>query len=201
MRVIDVLLPGTVIVFLATVIVSNVRRANARRKALVDFAARLGMTYRDSPQGPEVEGTVRGVPLRIGRVTKPALSRRGQRSSIRFTGRPQRPLPTIIVRDRNAPNGEMLPGLAELRLGDAAFDDAFSLYTADEAAAGALLDPALVAQLVGGGQQSDRAEAMKIDAREVFIDYDGLSGTHHEPERLERIVDVVTTLCAPVTLR
>src|SRR5690606_35943244 len=101
MRAIDVLLPGTVIVVLVTAFVLMVRRANVRRKALADFAARLGMSYRDAPQGPELEGTVRGVPLRIGHVSRPARGGHGHRTSIRFTGRPQRPLPTVIVRDRD----------------------------------------------------------------------------------------------------
>lgn len=201
MRVHDVLLPGTVVVIFVITFALMVRRAKARRKVLVEFAARLGMSYRDAREGPELEGTFRGVPLRIGQVSRPAWNGgRGHRSSIRFTGRPQRPLPTVIVRDRDAPS-EMLPGLAAVRVGDAAFDEVFSLYTADEAAARSLLDPALIAELVGGGGRSDRAEAMKIDASEVFIEFDGLSGTHHQPHRLERIVEVVTNLCAPLALR
>lgn len=126
-------------------------------KVLDDFAARMGMSYRVGPQGSELEGTVRGVPLRTGHVTRPAWNGRGHRTPIRFTGRPPRPRPTVIVRDRDAPS-EMRPG-------------------------------------------NDRAEAMKIDASEVFIEFDGSSGTHHEPPRLERIVNVVANLCAPLALR
>jgi hypothetical protein len=200
MRLVDVLVPGTVVVVIVTFFVLGVRKAKARMKVLAAFAARMGMSYRIGPEGAEVEGTVRGVPVRIGNVTRPAWNGRGHRTPLRFTGRPQRPLPTVIVRDRDAPR-EMLPGVAEVRLGDPAFDAAFSLCTADEAAARALLDPALVGELLGGGKRSDRAEALKIDASEVFIDFDGSSGTHHEPQRLERIVNVVTSLCAPLALR
>jgi hypothetical protein len=184
MRLMDVVGPGIVVVILVTSFVLMVRKAKARMKVLEAFAAQMGMSYRIGPQGSELEGTVRGVPLRIGHVTRPAWNGRGHRTPIRFTGRPQRPLPTVIVRDRDAPS-EILPGLAELRLGDPAFDNVFSLYTADEAAARSLLTPALVAELVGGGKRDDRAEAVKIDASEVFIQLDGDSGTHHEPERLD----------------
>lgn len=192
--------PAIVIVILVLSFVWMVRKAGARLKVLEAFAARMGMSYRIGPEGAEVEGTIRGVPVRIGNVSRPAWNGRGRRTPIRFTGRPQRPLPTVIVRDRHAPN-EMLPGLAELRHGDPAFDNAFSLYTADEAAARSLLTPALIAELVGGGKREDRAEAMKIDAGEVFIEFDGSSGTHHEAQRLEQIIDAVANLCAPLTLR
>jgi hypothetical protein len=200
MRLTDVVVPGVGVIILVTAFVVMVRKANARMKVLEAFAARMGMSSRIGPQGPELEGTVRGVPLRIGRITRPAWNGRGHRTPIRFTGRPQRPLPTVIVRDRDAPS-EMLPGLAELRLGDPAFDNVFSLHAADEAAARSILTPALVAELVGGGKRDDRAEAMKIDASEVFIQFDGDGGSHHEPQRLERIVDVVANLCAPPSLR
>lgn len=201
MRMIDVLLPGTVVVVLVASFVLMVRKAKARMRMLEGFAAHMGMSYRVGPQGSELEGTIRGVPFRIGYVTRPTWSGRpGHRTPIRFTGRPQRPLPTIVVRDRHAPS-EMLPGLAEVRLGDPAFDDKFALYTADEAAARSLLDPPLVAELLAGGNQHDRAEAMKIDANEVFIEFDGDRGSHYEPQRLERIVNLVTNLCAPLALR
>jgi hypothetical protein len=200
MRLIDVLGPGTVVAVIVTVMVLGVRKAKARMKVLENFAARMGMSYRIGPQGAEVEGTVRGVPLRIGYVSRAAWNGRGHRSPLRFTGRPQRPLPTVIVRHRHAPS-DMLPGLAEVRLGDPAFDNKFSLNTADEAAARSLLDPALVAELVGNGNLTDWAEAMKIDANEVYIEFDGESGTHHEPQRLERIVNLVANLCAPLPLR
>ena len=42
---------------------------------------------------------------------------------------------------------------------------------------------------------------MQIDANEVFLEFDGSSGSHHEPLRLERIGNVVTNLCAPLGLR
>lgn len=200
MRLVDVVGPGIVVLVLVISVVLMVRKAKARMKVLEAFAARMGMSYRIGPQGSELEGTVRGVPLRIGHVTRPAWNGRGHRTPIRFTGRPQRPLPTVIVRDRHAPS-EMLPGLAELRLGEPAFDDVFSLYAADEAAARSVLTPALVAELVGDGKRDDRAEAMKIDASEVFIQFDGTGGTHHEPQRLEQIVNVVADLCAPLGLR
>lgn len=196
----NVVVPGIVVVILVTSFVLMVRKAKARMKVLEAFAARMGMSYRIGPQGSELEGTVRGVPLRIGHVTRPAWSGRGHRTPLRLTGRPQRPLPTVIVRDRDAPS-EMLPGLAEFRLGEPALDDIFSFYAADEAAARSLLTPALVAELIGGGKRDDRAEAMKIDASEVFIQFDGTGGTHHEPQRLEQIVNVVTNLCAPLGLR
>ena len=121
---------------------------------------------------------------------------RGFRGVLTMTGRPRRPLPTIIVQYRMREGLDTPAGLATIRVGDAAFDDAFVVHASREDEAKTLLTPALRELLLGDPSSAVlRAEMLRVSEAEVALSYPAVAPGLYEPSRLESIARQVLALC------
>ena len=138
--------------------------------------------------------TTSGVAFRL--ETTRERTGRGFRGVLTMTGRPRRPLPTIIVQYRMREGLDTPAGLATIRVGDAAFDDAFVVHASREDEAKTLLTPALRELLLGDPSSAVlRAEMLRVSEAEVALSYPAVAPGLYEPSRLESIARQVLALC------
>jgi hypothetical protein len=161
----------------------------ARKQAFADAARKLGLALSAEDQPLALEGTLRGVPLRV-EVARVQSGRR-HRDVVRFTARPLRPLPTVIVRERQRAVLDAVPGHAEWRTGDQAFDAVFVVHAQNEAEAKALLDTELRAELLAGGHA---AELAMFDASQIVLAFPVIDQTLFSLARIERTVQRLVAL-------
>jgi hypothetical protein len=113
-----------------------------------------------------------------------------------MSGRPRRTLPTVVVQDRRRDGLDAPAALATIRVGDAAFDEAFVVHASSENDAKTLLTPALRADLLGDpGSPMQRAELLRVGGAEVSLSYSAVAPGLYEAARLERIARHVLELC------
>jgi hypothetical protein len=167
----------------------------ARHDAVAGLGKSLGLAAPPPDRPLALDGTTKsGVAFRLD--TSRVQSQRGYRELLTMTGRPRRPLPTLVVRDRLRDTLEALPGLAEIRTGDPAFDDAFKVSAANADDARALLTSVLRAEMLGDGRAPmQRAELLRVSDAEVSLSYVTIAPGLFEPARLERIASRVLALC------
>jgi hypothetical protein len=167
----------------------------ARAEAVARLGKTLGLASpaADGPLG--LEGTTHsGIVFRL--ETTRVQGQRGFRELLTMSGRPRRSLPTIVVRDRYRAGQDALAGLASIRVGDAAFDEAFTIHADREEEAKALLTPSLRAEMMGDGAVLlQRAELLRVSSAEVSLSYVTITPGLFEPVRLERIARHVLALC------
>jgi hypothetical protein len=182
-------------VFLSLVNRSGARMLAARRDAVAQLGKTLGLPSPPAEGPLGLDGTTRsGVVFRL--ETSRVQGQRGFRELLTMSARPRRALPTIVVRDRYRAGQDALAGLASIRVGDAAFDEAFTIHADREDEAKALLTPALRAEMLGGGAVLlQRAELLRVSSAEVSLSYVTITPGLFEPARLERIARRVLELC------
>ena len=106
--------------------------AAERRQVFAEVGRDLGLALSAEGQPLGLQGTVGGVPIRVETVRVEAR-RRGFREVVRFSVRPARSLPVLVVAERARSAYEAVPGQIEIRTGDGAFDARFTVSAASPA--------------------------------------------------------------------
>ena len=166
-----------------------------QRNGVARLAQTLGLPAPLADKPLVLDGTTTsGVAFRL--ETTRERTGRGFRGVLTMTGRPRRPLPTIVVQYRMREGLDTPAGLATIRVGDAAFDDAFVVHASREDEAKTLLTPALRELLLGDPSSAVlRAEMLRVSEAEVALSYPAVAPGLYEPSRLESIARQVLALC------
>jgi hypothetical protein len=166
-----------------------------QRDGVAHLARALGLPAPAAGSPMTLDGTTAaGVAFRL--ETTRERTGRGFRGVLTMTGRPRRPLPTVVVQNRRREGLDAPAALATIRVGDAVFDEAFVVHASNEDEAKALLTPALRALLLGDPNSAVlRAEMLRVSEAEVALSYPAVAPGLYEPSRLESIARQVLELC------